>query len=82
MRQALRALFDECDERDALGSIRDAVARDALKARLGAPIPPGDTADNLFLGLLALRVKFPREEALAKVELNISMRQARDGRGR
>jgi hypothetical protein len=36
-----------------------------------------DEGANLFVAVLALRVKFPREDALAKVRLNIAMREGR-----
>lgn len=78
MRDALERLCDEHDEAACVAAIRDAGARDRLKATIG--VADGDLADNLFMGLLALRVKFPRDEALAKVDLNIAMRECRDGR--
>jgi hypothetical protein len=52
--------------------------RSTLNQDLGtAPIPDGQYADNLLQGLLALRMKFDRAEAIQKLELNLSMRSGR-----
>jgi hypothetical protein len=89
MRAVLESLFDDVPKDRAIEAIRSAEAfhllREELDDRLssgGRPgiIPPGDYGDNLLMALLALRTKFSRQEAAAKLETNISMRERR-GRG-
>lgn len=71
---------------EALTLLRDgqaqAAARDALAPRLeerGMPagMLASDEGGNLFVAVLALRLKFPLDEARRKVELNIAMREGR-----
>jgi hypothetical protein len=86
MRMVLAALFRELTSEEAVEALRDADARDRLRAdlncnvlgegRLGR-IPEGDYGDNLLQAMLALRIKFPVEEATAKLETNIAMRERR-----
>ena len=82
MRPALDALFDSVSVEEA----REAVLSDEHRVELrralnqalgGASIPDGQYADNLLQGLLALRMKFDRAEAVQKLELNLSMRSGR-----
>jgi hypothetical protein len=89
MRAVLASLFDDVPNDRAIEAIRSGDAllllREELDDRLssgGRPgiIPTGDYGDNLLMALLALRTKFSREEAAAKLEMNISMRERR-GRG-
>lgn len=82
MRAVLAVLFDDYSQVAAVRLLRDEVARAAVTpllvaaaARRGAAaIPPGERGDHLVQGLLALRAKFGREEAMAKVERNIALR--------
>ncbi len=84
MRVALAVLFDDHSLDDARRFLHDPGARSALRAEVdrrlaGAGraqrVPPGDRGDNLLQAILALRVKFPRDEATAKLELNIALRE-------
>jgi hypothetical protein len=83
MRATLIALFDDVTTEAAVESLRDPATRTQLRARLNqrlttsgeGSIPAGDRGDNLLQAMLALRVKFPRDEAIAKLEINISMRE-------
>jgi hypothetical protein len=82
MRPALDALFDSVSVEEAreavLSDERRTELRSTLNQDLGtAPIPDGQYADNLLQGLLALRMKFDRAEAIQKLELNLSMRSGR-----
>jgi hypothetical protein len=82
MRAALDRLFDDVDPETAAEAVRDDHRRSELRGQLAltlaTPVPDSQYADNLFQGLLALRMKFDRETARAKLELNLAMR---DGRG-
>jgi hypothetical protein len=82
----LLLLFDRLDRQEALRALRDSEERACVMRRLSgelvtAGMPAGmletDEGANLFVAVLALRVKFPREDALAKVRLNIAMREGR-----
>ncbi len=78
----LELLYDEYSAVAAVRLLRDDVAREAVvplladalaergQAGTGLTAPDGD---NLLRGLLALRAKFPREEAAVKVRTNIAM---------
>jgi len=86
MRLVLAALYRDSADGDVFMFLRDADSRDALRVRLNAvdlasgrlgKIPPGDYGDNLLQAILALRVKFPQEQATAKLEANIAMRERR-----
>jgi hypothetical protein len=76
-------LYDEYTPQAATDCIRDPAKLEELRFHLNdkldalenGPIPPGDRGDNLLQAILALRIKFPREEAVAKLEQNIAMRQ-------
>jgi hypothetical protein len=91
MRLVLGSLFDESTLEAARGAIqsdekrlelrRDLEMRVLSDGRLGR-IPEGDFGDNLIMALLALRTKFPRDEAFEKLEINIAMRDRRSGSGR
>jgi len=52
---------------------------ESLLATRQAPvaIDPGERGNNLIKALLALRIKFPQDEARAKLEVNIAMRTRR-----
>jgi hypothetical protein len=86
MRVVLAALFRDLATEQAVEFLRDSESRDRLRAglnereldggRLGQ-IPAGDYGDNLLQAILALRVKFPIEEATVKLETNIAMRERR-----
>ena len=86
MRPVLQTLFASYD----VESARAAVLSDEIRAELrrainsaaeqsASPgvIPDGQYADNLLQGLLALRMKFDRDEASRKLELNLAMRAQR-----
>jgi hypothetical protein len=83
MRVVLAVLYDEYTPQAATDCIRDPAKLEELRFHLNdkldalenGPIPPGDRGDNLLQAILALRIKFPREEAVAKLEQNIAMRQ-------
>lgn len=86
MRVVLRSLFDESTpdtaraaitSPDALAELRrDLEMRVLSDGRLGR-IPAGEFGDNLLMALIALRLKFPLEEAFEKLEINIAMRERR-----
>jgi hypothetical protein len=80
----LDIFFEEYDRNTALLLLRDETERQtamrALAPRLeAAGMPDGMLAtgegSSLFVAVLALRLKFSRQEALAKVQLNIAMRE-------
>jgi hypothetical protein len=91
MRPTLEALFDSASDEDVRNAIAGEAARDRLRTELNralaadataAQIPDGEYADNLLMGLLAHRLKFDRQEAMAKLDVNLSMRaQRRPGGG-
>lgn len=82
MRPALAYLFDAYSEAQARDALVRAEALRAMRVALTgalspeqrAQIPAGTRGDNLILALLALRVKFPRADAEAKLALNLRMR--------
>lgn len=85
MRRVLQSLFDDTSREVALDAIRSVDRFAELSARLRATvdgIPAGDYGDNLVMAMLALRVKFPYDEAAAKLEVNIAMRSERTGTSR
>jgi hypothetical protein len=45
--------------------------------RVPVSVDPGERGDNLIKAMLALRIKFPQDEARAKLEVNIAMRTRR-----
>jgi hypothetical protein len=83
MQPALEALFESVDVDAARAAILSEDRRAELRSKLNLgfgddmQIPAGQFADNLLQGLLALRMKFDRAEAMAKLELNLSMRAQR-----
>jgi hypothetical protein len=88
MRAVLQSLYDDLPLERAVDAIRSTDALEQLRRELdarvsseagGRAIPPGDYGNNLLMALLALRTKFPRAEAAAKLEVNISMRERRGG---
>jgi hypothetical protein len=86
MRPALEAMFDSVDLDAAREAVLSDDRREELRSQLNrqicddAQIPAGQYADNLFQGLLALRMKFGRDEAMRKLELNLAMRAGRGNR--
>ena len=62
---------------DELERLRAEIVASVARDGASITIPGGDYGNNLLMALLALRVKFPREEAVAKLELNITMRARR-----
>jgi hypothetical protein len=86
MRPALEAMFDSVDLDAAREAVLSDDRREALRSKLNceggdaAQIPAGQYADNLFQGLLALRMKFGRDEAMRKLELNLAIRAGRGNR--
>jgi hypothetical protein len=87
MRPALAYLFDECEDELLRRAVRDGEVLRQLRIGLtGAlspsdrlAVPAGERGDNLILGLVALRLKFPRPEAEGKLEKNLALR-AESGR--
>jgi hypothetical protein len=83
MRPALELIFATVDVDRARASVQTDTQREALRIELNqavdemVQIPAGQYADNLLQGLLALRMKFDREEAMQKLELNLAMRSQR-----
>ncbi len=85
MRPALAYLFDECENEELQNAVRDNVALKQLRIALTAALEPadrmsapaGDRGDNLILGLIALRLKFPRVDAEQKLERNLMLRNQR-----
>jgi hypothetical protein len=83
MRPALELIFNNVDVDRARAAVQIDAQREALRIELNqaveemAQIPAGQYADNLLQGLLALRMKFDREEAMQKLELNLAMRSQR-----
>jgi hypothetical protein len=69
--RAREILYDEAERKSAFASIRTSLLSDSpLQAILD-----GELGDNLFLALLAIRIKFAPGEGRQKVELNIAMGQ-------
>jgi len=86
MAALLEILFVNYDRDTCLAILRDSACRDSEKLILNerlvqAGMQPkflnSSTGDNLFLAVLGLRLKFPLEDARAKVALNIAMREGR-----
>ena len=79
MRLALEALLNDVsaeEARDALyGPERLQILRGRLSELTAQPLPTGERADNLLQALIALRVKFPPDEARTKLETNLAMRR-------
>jgi hypothetical protein len=82
----LDLFFERYDADAARALLRDERARDAallelrpelLAAGAAADMLGGKEGDNLSMAVLALRLKFNRDEALDKVRLNIAMRGGR-----
>jgi hypothetical protein len=83
MRPALELIFATVDVDRARTAVQIDAQREALRIELNqaideiVQIPASQYADNLLQGLLALRMKFDREEAMQKLELNLAMRSQR-----
>lgn len=86
MATLLDLLFARFERDEALTILRDVDARARAIATLAddleaSGMPPNLLAssegENLFVAVLALRLKFPQNEAREKVALNISMRERR-----
>ncbi|CAN5800036.1 hypothetical protein BH20CHL4_BH20CHL4_02510 [soil metagenome] len=85
MRPALAYLFDECENEELQNAVCDNAALKQLRTALTAAreptdrmsAPAGDRGDNLILGLIALRLKFPRVDAEQKLERNLTLRDQR-----
>lgn len=79
MRPALDALIARVDDVSARAALVTAPAFAEIRALVDEDktldVPVGDRGDNLLKALLALRVKFPPEEARAKLESNLAMRR-------
>jgi hypothetical protein len=82
MRPALAYLFDRCEKNELQSAVRSGEALSQLRIGLTAAltqtdrlaVPAGERGDNLILGLIALRLKFPRSEAEQKLERNLALR--------
>ena len=86
MRDCLGLLYDRIDDAQAREMLLDADRRaevydDLASALYPAGMPVGmlstPEGESLGVALLALRLRFPRDVALEKVELNIAMREGR-----
>ncbi|HUG14266.1 MAG TPA: hypothetical protein VMM78_04535 [Thermomicrobiales bacterium] len=85
MSDLLGILYEQLDHDTAIQLLRDrnlrersvASAPELGEVRRQQPDVDHEEFDNLFVALLALRVKFDRDEAARKVELNIAMREGR-----
>jgi len=84
METLLDLLFARYERPEALTFLQDIGARERAKGELvdelvSAGMPQAmlttSEGDNLFVAVLALRLKFPEDEAREKVLLNISMRE-------
>jgi hypothetical protein len=89
MRDVLTWLFTSIDvdvAREAvLSDSSRAILRDRINREQGVQgreflVPDGARGDNLFQGLLALRMKFDQATAAAKLEKNLAMRASTDNR--
>lgn len=83
MRPALAWLFDQADQNLVRKAITDPASLSTLRVQLErsitvgrSPVPAGDRGNNLILALIALRLKFPRSQAEAKLETNLALRQS------
>ena len=82
MRLVLDQLFERHEKADLFPVIDDPLALAELRANVvdsldpaqAMRIPVGDRGDNLLLALIALRLKFDRDDAFAKLEKNIAFR--------
>jgi two-component sensor histidine kinase len=83
METLLDLLFERFDSQQAQELLRSAKSRAEAVARLQPELVAAGAesallespiGENLVLAVLSLRVKFPRDEALAKVRQNIAMR--------
>lgn len=86
MRDYLELLYDRVDDERARAMLFEPAERSIVYAELeldlaasGMPEGMFETSEGESLGiaLLALRLRFPRDIALEKVELNIAMREGR-----
>ena len=86
MESLLTLLFERYDRLHAMTLLRDEREReravielDTELSQLDMPSGMFSTAEgsNLFVAVLALRLKFSEEEAMEKVRLNIAMREGR-----
>jgi hypothetical protein len=81
MRGALDALFAHIPDEQAIAALRSQAGLSTLRSRLAplltAPVPEGERGDNLLRALIALRLKFPLDEARARLEKNLALRGAR-----
>ena len=88
MAVALDLLWEEYDRDGARGLLGDERARMACLRRViastrdGRAESPmmGSVGDNLFMGVVALRVKFDREASIAKLVRNVQMRAEHESR--
>lgn len=83
MRTTLEALFDATTVDQIKSALASDATRETLRQVINAntvglgQIPDGQYADNLFQGLLALRIKFDRATSMKKLEVNLAMRNSR-----
>lgn len=85
---ALDLLWDEFDRDGARAMLTNDGARATCLQRVtalareaggGSPLA-GSVGDNLFMGIIALRLKFDRETSIAKLARNVQMRTDHDSR--
>jgi hypothetical protein len=86
METLLELLFARYERPEALTVLQDLEARERAKGEMATDLESAgmkqgmlttSEGDNLFVAVLALRLRFPQDEARDKVALNISMREQR-----
>ncbi|MCO5176580.1 MAG: hypothetical protein M9890_06370 [Thermomicrobiales bacterium] len=86
MRRCLEMLYDDVSDDDARQMLTNPDVRDARYAQFApaleeAGMPVGMLASSegqsLGVAILALRLRFPRQDGLDRVDLNIAMREGR-----
>jgi len=86
MRRCLEWLYDDVSDNDARQMLTNPDLRAARYAEVttvlqdaGMPVGMLETSEGQSLGvaILALRLRFPRQDGLDRVDLNIAMREGR-----
>lgn len=86
MRRCLEWLYDDVSDSDARQMLTNPDLRDARYAEVapvlhdaGMPVGMLETSEGQSLGvaILALRLRFSRQDGLDRVDLNIAMREGR-----
>lgn len=86
MRRCLEWLYDDVSDDDARHMLTNPEVREARYAEIaptlhdaGMPVGMLESSEGQSLGvaILALRLRFPRQDGLDRVDLNIAMRERR-----